>query len=50
MISGPLEQRAQVVAIGLEGPAPVAGQERHYGQLVFVEDERGLSLTDHATG
>ena len=47
VIGGPLEQVAQVVAVGLEGPAAVAGQERHRGQLVFVESERSLSLADH---
>jgi hypothetical protein len=50
VVGGPLEQAAQVVAVGLQSPAPVASQERHYGQLVFVESERSLSLADHLAG
>jgi hypothetical protein len=50
VIGGPLEQSAQIAAVGLQGPAPVAGQERHYGQLVFVESERRLSLADDPAG
>jgi hypothetical protein len=50
VIGGALEQIAQVVAVGLQGPTPVTGQERHYGQLVFVESERRLILADHPAG
>jgi hypothetical protein len=37
VIGGPREQSAQIETVGLQGPAPVAGQKRHCGQLVFVE-------------
>jgi hypothetical protein len=37
MIGGPLEQVAQVVAVGVQGPAAVASQEGHCRQLSFIE-------------
>ena len=35
-VAGPLEERAQVMAVGLEGAAAVAGQERGDGDVGFV--------------
>jgi hypothetical protein len=35
----PLEEAAQVVAIGVQRPAAVAGQERNGGELRIIDDE-----------
>ena len=35
-VGGPLEEGAQVVAVSVEGPSLVAGQERSSGQLGLV--------------
>ncbi len=40
VIGCPLEQVTKIVAVGVEGPAAVAGQERHRGQLRLVGYER----------
>ncbi len=36
-VGGPLEVRAQIVAVGVEGTVAIAGQERSRGQLGFIE-------------
>lgn len=40
VIGCPLEQVTKIVAVGVESPAAVAGQERHRGQLRLVGYER----------
>jgi hypothetical protein len=36
-VGGPLEERAQIVAVGVQRPAVVTGQERSRGQFGFIE-------------
>jgi len=36
VIGGPLEQVAQVVAVGVERPSAVSGEERYGGELGFI--------------
>ena len=36
MIGGPLEEVAQIMAVGVEGPAALAGQERDGRQLGLI--------------
>ena len=40
VIGCPLEQVTKIVAVGVEGPAAVAGQERHRDQLGLAGYER----------
>jgi hypothetical protein len=50
VIAGALKQAAQVVPVSLKGPAAVASQERHRGQLVLTESERRSWLVQHLAG
>lgn len=42
VVGGPLEELAQVVAIGLERPVAVAGKERHGNKLRLIDLELGV--------
>jgi hypothetical protein len=50
VIGGPLKHGAHVVAVGLQGPAAVAGQKGDRCQLIFGESEWRLSLADDLAG
>ncbi len=46
--AGPIEETAEVLPVGVQGPAVVAGQERHRGDLRFVEDPI-VDTADHSS-
>ena len=50
VVGCPLEQVAQIVTVGVEGSAAVAGQERHRGQLSLVDRERVEGRGDRPLG
>ena len=50
VIGRPLEQGTHIVAVRLQGPAPVARQKRHRCLLVFWKHERSLTVADHLAG
>jgi hypothetical protein len=50
VIGGPLKEGTQIVAVRLQGPAPVARQERNRCLLIFWKCERSLTVSDHLAG